>query len=106
DIGEQRNYSEDVAGEIDHEIHQIVNAGYKKAKDILTRRKDDMIRLAEYLKEVETMDGDDIDKILRGEMPAGTGLTTAETIKQRERQVPKEAEKKAKEDGRRGFRPE
>jgi cell division protease FtsH len=106
DIGEQRNYSEDVAGEIDHEIHQIVNAGYKKAKDILTRRKDDMIKLAEYLKEVETMDGDDIDKILRGEMPVGTGLTTAETIKQRERQVSKEAEKKAKEDGRRGFRPE
>jgi cell division protease FtsH len=107
DLGEQRNYSEETAGEIDEEIHAIVDAGYKKAKEILTRRKEDMIKLAEYLKEVETMDSDDIDKILRGETPIAAGLSITERVRQSEAKVAMEAEKKAKEDGRsRPFRPE
>jgi cell division protease FtsH len=107
DLGEQRNYSEETAGEIDEEIHAIVDAGYKKAKEILTRRKDDMIKLAEYLKEVETMDSDDIDKLLRGETPTAAGLSITERVRQSEAKVAMEAEKKAKEDGRsRPFRPE
>jgi cell division protease FtsH len=107
DLGEQRNFSETTAGEIDEEIHAIVDAGYKKAKEILTRRKDDMIKLAEYLKEVETMDGDDIDKILRGETPVDGGPSITERLRQSEAKVAREAEKKAKEDGRsRPFRPE
>jgi cell division protease FtsH len=107
DLGEQRNFSETTAGEIDEEIHAIVDAGYKKAKEILTRRKDDMIKLAEYLKEVETMDGDDIDKILRGETPIDGGPSITERLRQSEAKVAREAEKKAKEDARtRPFRPE
>ena len=107
DLGEQRNFSETTAGEIDEEIHAIVDAGYKKAKEILTRRKDDMIKLAEYLKEVETMDSDDIDKILRGETPTAAGLSITERVRQSEAKVAQEAEKKAKEDARsRPFRPE
>jgi cell division protease FtsH len=107
DLGEQRNFSETTAGEIDEEIHAIVDAGYKKAKEILTRRKDDMIKLAEYLKEVETMDGDDIDTILRGEIPVDGGPSITERLRQSEAKIAQEAEKKAKEDGRsRPFRPE
>jgi cell division protease FtsH len=106
DLGEQRNYSEDVAGKIDEEVHTIVDAGYKRAKEILTRRKQDMILLAEYLKEVETMDGDDMDKILRGETPSGGGIGEIKALHQKERQVAKEAEKKAKDSGRPGLRPE
>ncbi|HEV3233338.1 MAG TPA: ATP-dependent zinc metalloprotease FtsH [Candidatus Dormibacteraeota bacterium] len=106
DLGEQRNYSEGMAGIIDDEIHSIVDNGYKRAKEILTRRKNDMIKLAEYLKEVETMDGDDLDKILRGEMPTGGGLGEIKSLQQKERKVAAEAEKKAKDSGRPGFRPE
>jgi cell division protease FtsH len=107
DLGEQRNFSEITAGEIDEEIHAIVDAGYKKAKEILTRRKDDMIKLAEYLKEVETMDGDDIDTILRGEIPVDGGPSITERLRQSEAKLAREAETKAKEDGRsRPFRPE
>src|ERR1700682_4941653 len=107
DLGEQRNYSEETAGEIDEEIHAIVDAGKKKAKETLTRRKEDMIKLAEYLKEVETMDSDDIDKILRGETPTAAGLSITERVRQSEAKVAMEAEKKAKEEGRsRPFRPE
>jgi cell division protease FtsH len=78
DLGEQRNYSEEVAGEIDEEVHTIVANAYAVAKKILTERKADMVKLAEYLKEVETIDGTDIDKILRGEMPPPSGLTASE----------------------------
>jgi cell division protease FtsH len=106
DLGEQRSYSEDVARQIDEEVHSIVDVGYKRAKQILTRRKQDMIVLAQHLKEVETIDGDDIDKILRGEIPTGGGLGEIKSLEQKERQVTKEAEKKAKESGRPGFRPE
>ena len=108
DLGEQRNYSEEMAGEIDEEIHAIVDAGYKKAKEILTRRKADMIKLAEYLKEVETIDGDDLDKILRGEEVIPSGPSITEQARTREAKVAKdakEAERKAKE-GARPFRPE
>ncbi|MEA2645433.1 MAG: cell division protease FtsH [Chloroflexota bacterium] len=106
DLGEQRNYSEEMAGIIDDEIHSIVDTGYKKAKEILVRRKGDMIKLAEHLKEVETMDGDDIDKILRGETPSSGGLGELTSLQQKEKQVAKDAEKKSKESGRPGFRPE
>jgi cell division protease FtsH len=108
DLGEQRNFSDATAGQIDEEIHFIVDAGYKKAKEILTRRKADMIKLAEYLKEVETIDGDDLDKILRGETPTPSGPSITEQARTREAKTAKdakEAERKAKE-GARPFRPE
>ena len=50
DLGEQRNYSEEVAGEIDQEVHRLVDAGYQRAKKILTERRDKLVQLAEYLK--------------------------------------------------------
>jgi cell division protease FtsH len=108
DLGEQRNFSDATAGQIDEEIHSIVDAGYKKAKEILTQRKGDMIKLAEYLKEVETIDGDDLDKILRGETPTPQGPSITEQARTREAktaQDAREAERKAKE-GPRPFRPE
>jgi cell division protease FtsH len=108
DLGEQRNFSDATAGQIDEEIHSIVDAGYKKAKEILTRRKADMIKLAEYLKDVETMDGDDLDKILRGETPIPSGPSITEQARTREAKTArdaKEAERKAKEAAR-PFRPE
>jgi cell division protease FtsH len=108
DLGEQRNFSDATAGQIDEEIHSIVDAGYKKAKEILTLRKGDMIKLAEYLKEVETIDGDDLDKILRGETPTPQGPSITEQARTREAktaQDAREAERKANESPR-PFRPE
>jgi cell division protease FtsH len=107
DLGEQRNYSEEVAGEIDEEVHTLVASAYSRAKEILTNRKDDMIRLAEYLKEVETIDGDDIDRILRGEPPNETGLGNVEPLKDQDVAAVKEAQKKARDERpARPFRPE
>jgi cell division protease FtsH len=105
DLGEQRNYSEEVAGEIDEEVHNIVASAYERARKILTDRRQDMIKLAEYLKEVETIDGGDIDRILRGEAPTAAGLAAAEPSKTKE-PTAAPGEKKPKDETRRGLRPE
>ena len=64
DLGEQRNYSEEVAGEIDQEVHRLVDGAYQRAKKILTERKDKLVQLADYLKREETIEGWQMDVVL------------------------------------------
>ncbi len=75
DLGEQRNYSEEVAAIIDEEIRSIVDHGYQTAKTILTAQRHQMDVVVEQLKVVETIDGKELDEILaRGapEAPAAS----------------------------------
>jgi len=67
DLGEQRNYSEEVAAMIDEEVRAIVNHGYQTAKAILSKQRDKLDLVAERLKAVETLDGNELDEILREE---------------------------------------
>ncbi len=69
DLGEQRTYSEEVAAVIDEEIRSIINHGYQTAKTILTRQRAKMDAVVERLKEVETIDGKELDDILAREEP-------------------------------------
>src|SRR5207302_6247698 len=39
DFGEQRNYSEDIAAEIDQEVHQIVTEALARARQVLRERE-------------------------------------------------------------------
>jgi cell division protease FtsH len=77
DLGEQRNYSEEVAAVIDEEIRSIVNHGYQTAKAILTAQRDKMDAVVEQLKVVETLDGKELDEILAREAPATPATSTA-----------------------------
>src|SRR6188508_269097 len=56
EIGEQRNYSDDVAKMIDEEVRAIIDRGYSKAVDVLTQYKDRLIQLAERLVAEETIE--------------------------------------------------
>ena len=67
DLGEQRNYSEEVAAVIDEEIRSIVNHGYQTAKTILTAQRTKMDAVVERLKVVETLSSVELDEILAGE---------------------------------------
>jgi cell division protease FtsH len=58
EIGEQRNYSDDVAKMIDEEVRAIIDRGYAKAMDVLTQYKDRLIQLAERLVAEETIEQD------------------------------------------------
>jgi cell division protease FtsH len=56
EIGEQRNYSDDVAKMIDEEVRAIIDRGYAKAMDVLVRYKDRLVQLAERLVAEETIE--------------------------------------------------
>src|SRR6202165_1293665 len=69
DLGEQRTYSEEVAAIIDEEVRNIVDHGYQTAKGILSTSRSKMDAVVERLKLVETIDGKELDEIIRGEEP-------------------------------------
>ena len=60
----QKNFSGAVANEIDAEVRKIIEEAHKQAIDIITRRKDDVILIAETLLDVETLNGDEINYLL------------------------------------------
>jgi len=62
EIGEQRNYGEDVARQIDEEVNQIVTAAYEKAKEILTHYSELHRAIARKLINVETLDADEFEQ--------------------------------------------
>jgi cell division protease FtsH len=66
EIGEQRNYSEEVAQAIDEENHRLISEAHEKAKSILTQHKDTLVRLAKKLIEVETLEGEELEVVLSG----------------------------------------
>ena len=64
EIGEQRDYSEEVAELIDREVKRIVDTAYDRAKKHLTENRVKLDRLAEILIEQETLDRDSFEAIM------------------------------------------
>jgi len=59
EIGEQRNYSDEVARMIDDEVRAIVDKAFTRAMDVLTTHKDRLTELAEALVAKETIEADE-----------------------------------------------
>ena len=68
DYSQGRNYSENVAAEIDGEIRELIETGYEKAKEILTEHGDLLERCAQYLMKHEKIDGSDFYKLMADEI--------------------------------------
>jgi cell division protease FtsH len=66
DFTQQQDYSESTACEIDAEVRRIVQECYQRARDILTKNIALLHRLAEALLEKESLDGSEIDVLIRG----------------------------------------
>jgi len=64
DLVEERNYSDDTARIIDEEIKHIVDDAYIKAKTILNNNIDKLKLLSSTLLEKETLNGEEIKKLL------------------------------------------
>ena len=72
-ITRHQQMSEETAKKVDEEIKKIVDAGYKRAKKILTEKIDDMHKLAKALILYETLTGDEInDLIFKNKSPKRT----------------------------------
>ena len=61
EIGEQRNYSDDVARKIDEEVRAIIDRAYLRATEVLTTHKDRLTQLAEALVAKETIEPEEFE---------------------------------------------
>lgn len=64
DIMEERNYSDVTARLIDEEVKDIVDASYKKAKQLLADNRDKLSILTEALLQKEVLDADEVKRLL------------------------------------------
>ncbi|MEO5774524.1 MAG: ATP-dependent zinc metalloprotease FtsH [Sphingomicrobium sp.] len=65
-MNRQKQMSNETAQAIDKEIRRIVEAGYDRAKHVLTEHSEELETLAKGLLEYETLSGDEIKTILAG----------------------------------------
>jgi cell division protease FtsH len=63
ELAEQRDYSEEVAEEIDAEVRQIVNRAYARVHKLLGENMDKLHGVAKALLEVETLSGDEFELV-------------------------------------------
>ncbi|MBQ9964580.1 MAG: ATP-dependent zinc metalloprotease FtsH, partial [Clostridia bacterium] len=76
DFGHTRNYSEQVAAQIDSEINRIVTDAYKRTTNCLQKHEDKLHLIAEYLIENEKMDGAQFRAAMEGkEIPEYSNMS-------------------------------
>lgn len=67
DLGRERNYSEEVAAQIDAEVRKLIERGYDRALATLKDNWDKMEAVVEALMDVETLDRAAFEAIMNGE---------------------------------------
>ena len=68
-VSRQQNMSEETQRAIDGEVRRIVEEGYATARKIITDHLDQLHVIAKGLLEYETLSGDEIKGLLKGEPP-------------------------------------
>ena len=66
-VTQSKNVSEETARQIDGEIKSLITRSYEKARRILSENVEELHRLAGGLLEYETLSGDELRTVLRGE---------------------------------------
>ena len=95
DYTKSRNFSNEIAHEIDLEMKKIMDNCYKQAKDILSKNKDLVKLIAESLLEYETLTKEQIDYLVEnGHMPEVESLNDFNVS---------ELKKRAKDAGVKGY---
>jgi cell division protease FtsH len=69
EINERRNYSDKVAQEIDEEIHRFVDEARQRCHQLLSTHWDKVELVAKTLLDVETIDAQQFQALMRGENP-------------------------------------
>jgi cell division protease FtsH len=62
-MGEQRDYSDEVARTIDQEVRAIIDKAYERATEVLTTHRDKLVTLAEKLVAEETVDAEGFEAL-------------------------------------------
>jgi cell division protease FtsH len=82
EISEQRNYGDEIARQIDEEVHRIVDEAYERARHILTANRQVLNDIASALIEYETLDGDKLRELLSHvtKLQAGDAITNGNGV--------------------------
>ncbi|MCQ2752689.1 MAG: ATP-dependent zinc metalloprotease FtsH [Bacilli bacterium] len=72
----QKNFSSQVANEIDKAVREIIDEAHEEAKRIISKRKDDVTLIANTLLEHESITSEQIDSLLKtGKLPGEQPVT-------------------------------
>jgi cell division protease FtsH len=92
DLGKPKEHSETTQVEIDNEVRKILNSQYQLARKLISENIDALHRLAKGVLERETLDSDDIEKLLKGEelppLPAEPGKVSVKKSEEKDEPVP------------------
>lgn len=95
---------------IEDEVKHMIDTAYQTAFDILTERKEEWERLAEGLLEYETLTGEEIERVIRGEPPEAGDQSGGSSVKEDDKPsvtaIPKTKPKSAPDAGGGGLEPE
>ena len=64
DFGHARNHSEEIAAQIDGEVHRMLSEGYRQTEEILNAHMDKLVAVAEQLIVSEKMDGEEFRRVM------------------------------------------
>lgn len=76
DYGTVRNYSEEIAKEIDEEVNRIIMTAFKRCESLLKEHSDRLEALAKYLFKYEKINGEDFAKLMRCELTVNDDTAT------------------------------
>jgi len=69
EISEQRNYSDEIAYQIDQEIRQLIDSAHRRAKDLLSGNADKLEAIADLLMQQETIEGEEMEALFDSPRP-------------------------------------
>lgn len=95
DFSTRKNYSEEMASEIDEEIRSIIEDAYTTAETLLTANIEKLHEIANTLLEIETLDGPQFEALFTGEKTANQLI---EEVQHMERALQEANAKEAAED--------
>ncbi len=94
EINRSQNYSEETARKIDEELHRIIDEQYERATAIMKEKREALDRIAEALREHETIEGKHVHEIVEhGEIQSP--VEKPASVLHEERKKAKEKEKAA-----------
>jgi ATP-dependent Zn protease len=76
--GDSQFFSELTAADVDAEVKALTDAAYRQAYDICHTRRATLVRIAEHLQIVETIDGPELDRLLLGKTVPAVTLVSPE----------------------------
>ncbi len=93
---------------IDEEVRRLIDEAYARAVDILKTHAEEFENLAQGLLEYETLTGEDVNRVIRGEPPRGDGddEDTPDEGGASVTSIPKTKPKKSRPEGDGGLEPE